>query len=120
MEGSVEKVISDALARRPDILAAYAAQKASLAGVRAAEAEFLPKVFVAGTGSYNGETLSVAGIPSIGKPVLGSESFGQSLWRHRIRRRHGPGFRRGNPRRDLGASPSQIGQRWLGTLSDAR
>src|SRR5205807_4246230 len=66
MEVSVEKVISTALARRPDILAAYAAQKASLAGVRAAEAEFLPKVFVSGTGSYNGGTLSVAGIPSIG------------------------------------------------------
>jgi hypothetical protein len=66
MEVSVERVISTALARRPDILAAYAAQKASLAGVRAAEAEFLPKVFLSGTGSYNGGTLSVAGIPSIG------------------------------------------------------
>ena len=61
-----------ALARRPDILAAYAAQKASLAGVRAAEAEFLPKVFLAGTGSYNNGTLSVSGVPSIGNlsPIL--------------------------------------------------
>jgi outer membrane protein len=56
LAGSAERVISAALARRPDILAAYAAQKASLAGVRAAEAEFLPKVFVAGTGSYNNGT----------------------------------------------------------------
>ena len=51
---------------------AYAAQKASLAGVRAAEAEFLPKVFLAGTGSYNNGTLSVSGVPSIGNlsPIL--------------------------------------------------
>ena len=28
--------------------------------------KFLPKVFLSGTGSYNGGTLSVAGIPSIG------------------------------------------------------
>jgi outer membrane protein TolC len=66
MAGSVDKVISTALARRPDILAAYAAQKASLAGVRAAEAEFFPKVFLSGTGSYNDGTLSVTGIPSVG------------------------------------------------------
>jgi outer membrane protein len=66
MEISVEKVIATALARRPDILAAYAAQKASLAGVRAAEAEFLPKVFLSSTASYNNGTLNVTGIPSVG------------------------------------------------------
>jgi outer membrane protein len=66
LAGSAEKVISAALARRPDILAAYAAQKASLANVRATEAEFLPKVFLSGTGSYNNGTLSVSGIPSVG------------------------------------------------------
>jgi outer membrane protein len=66
MEFSVEKIISIALARRPDILAAYAAQKANAAGVRAAEAEFLPKVFLSGTGSYNNGTLNVTGIPSVG------------------------------------------------------
>jgi len=66
LAGAAKKVISVALARRPDILAAYAAQKASLANVRAAEAEFLPKVFLSGTGSYNNGTLSVTGIPSIG------------------------------------------------------
>jgi len=63
---SVDQVISEALARRPDILAAYAAQKASLANVVAAEAEFLPKLFVAGTGSYNSGTMSLSGIPGIG------------------------------------------------------
>jgi outer membrane protein len=66
MSGSVETFIADALARRPDILAAYAAQKASLANVRAAEADFLPKVFLTGTGSYNTGNLTVTAIPSIG------------------------------------------------------
>ena len=72
LAGSAEKIISVALARRPDILAAYAAQKASLANVRAAEAEFFPKLFLAGTGSYNNGTLSVSGVPSIGNvsPIL--------------------------------------------------
>jgi outer membrane protein len=65
LAGSAEKIISVGLARRPDILAAYAAQKASLANVRAAEAEFFPKLFLAGTGSYNNGTLSVSGVPSI-------------------------------------------------------
>ena len=80
MEATVEEVISTALARRPDILAAYAAQKASLANARAAEAEFLPKIFVSGTGSYNNGTLSVSGIPAAGNlsPVynLSGKNFG--------------------------------------------
>ena len=66
MFDSTEKVISIALARRPDVLTAYAAQKASLANVRAAEAEFLPKVFVVGTGSHTSGTLSVSALPSVG------------------------------------------------------
>lgn len=66
LAGSVEKVIATALARRPDVLAAYAAQKASLAAVRAAEAEFLPKIFVSGTGSFNQNALSITGIPTVG------------------------------------------------------
>jgi outer membrane protein TolC len=70
MAGSVEKIITDALARRPDILAAYAAQKASLANVSAAEADFLPKVFIAATGSDNSGTLNVTAIPSIGNQAL--------------------------------------------------
>jgi outer membrane protein len=45
MTRSVERVISAALARRPDVLTAYATQKASLANFHAAAAEFLPKVF---------------------------------------------------------------------------
>jgi outer membrane protein TolC len=63
---SVDKVISEALARRPDILAAYAAEKASLANVVAAETDFLPKLFVSTTGSYNSGTVNISGIPGIG------------------------------------------------------
>ncbi len=52
MVAPVESIISAALSRRPDVLSAYAAQKVSLANERAAEAEFMPKVFVSATGAY--------------------------------------------------------------------
>jgi len=64
---SIERIVADALGRRPDVLAAYAAQKASLENVRAARAEFLPKFFLSATGSYNSGHLDVTAIPSIGQ-----------------------------------------------------
>jgi outer membrane protein TolC len=67
MDRSVEEIVSAALARRSDVLSAYAAEKASLANVEAAEAEFLPKLFVAATGTYNNGNLSVSALPSIGQ-----------------------------------------------------
>jgi outer membrane protein len=60
----VESVISNALGRRPDVQAAYAAQKASLANVRAAQAEFMPKFFLSTTGSYSSGDLNVTSLPS--------------------------------------------------------
>ena len=63
---SAQKVISVALARRPDILAAYSAQKAALANVRAAEADFMPKVFMSGTGSYTNGNLFLTQVPAVG------------------------------------------------------
>ena len=45
----IESFVSESLARRPDVLTGYAAVQASLAGLRAAQAEFLPKVFASGT-----------------------------------------------------------------------
>ena len=66
MTRSVERVISAALARRPDVLTAYAAQKASLANFHAAAAEFLPKVFLTGTSAWNSGNLNVTALPSIG------------------------------------------------------
>ena len=61
-----QKVISLALARRPDVLAAYSAQKAALANVRAAEADFMPKVFMSGTGSYTNGNLFLTQVPAVG------------------------------------------------------
>ncbi len=66
MESSVEQILTLSLARRPDVLAAYALQKASLANVRAARAEFLPKFFVSATGAYTTGGLDVTAIPSVG------------------------------------------------------
>jgi outer membrane protein len=67
LTASIESIISTALARRPDILTAYAAQKAATADVDAAVAEFLPKVFLSGTTAYNSANLSVSSIPGLGQ-----------------------------------------------------
>jgi outer membrane protein len=64
MAGPVETVIAEALARRPDIQSAYAAQKASLANVQAAQAEFMPKFFLSTTGTYDSGNLNVTPLPS--------------------------------------------------------
>jgi outer membrane protein len=62
----VEEVVKDALARRPDVLAAYASQQASQATVKAAEAQNRPKIFVAGTGAYSSGELALSAIPGVG------------------------------------------------------
>jgi outer membrane protein TolC len=68
----VDRIVSAALARRPDVLTGYAAQQASLANLRAAQAEFLPKVFLAGNGARASGSLNVSSIPGINgqSPVL--------------------------------------------------
>jgi outer membrane protein TolC len=82
--GDVDRLVADALARRPDVLAAYAVEKASLAGVRAAEAEFRPKVFIAGTATYGTGHLGVTAIPPVASQggafnVSGSQSAANVL-----------------------------------------
>lgn len=67
MGESVEELVRASLARRPDVLSAYAAQKTSLANVRASRAEFRPKAFLSTTGAYNAGTLDVSAIPGIGE-----------------------------------------------------
>ncbi|SCK25724.1 Outer membrane protein TolC [Variovorax sp. HW608] len=64
MAEPVEKIVSEALARRPDMLAAYAAQKASMAKAAAAEAAFKPKVFASAVGTYGTGRLGVTALPS--------------------------------------------------------
>ncbi|MDB5411664.1 MAG: outer rane efflux protein [Rhodospirillales bacterium] len=67
MAAPVESIISQALARRPDVQSAYAAQKASLANIRAAQAEFKSKFFLSANGSYSSGGLNVTSLPSGGQ-----------------------------------------------------
>lgn len=61
----VAQLISDALGRRPDVLAAHSAVLAGQAQERAARAAFMPKVFVSANASYATGDLSVTGLPAI-------------------------------------------------------
>ncbi len=63
----VEQIITDALARRPDVLAAYAAEQAEQAKARAADADFLPKVFVSAATSHTSGRSSITAVPAIGQ-----------------------------------------------------
>ncbi len=63
----VERIVSDAIARRPDVLGAYAAERASAAAVRAAEADFKPKVFTSVSGAYGTGRLDVTAVPPVGQ-----------------------------------------------------
>jgi outer membrane protein len=65
MVGPVERIASEALARRTDVLTGYAAQKASLASLRAAQAEFLPKVFFSGNSTRLQGDLNITAVPGI-------------------------------------------------------
>lgn len=62
---AVEEIVSHALSRRTDMLAAYAALKASEEAEKAARAEFRPKLFFSATSAYNSGHLNVTAIPSI-------------------------------------------------------
>ena len=72
MMARVERLVLAALARRPDVLTGYAALRASLANLRAAQAAFLPKVFLAANGTRSAGNLDITAIPGIGKelPIL--------------------------------------------------
>ena len=61
----VERIVSEAIARRPDVLGAYAAEKAGAASVRAAEADFKPKVFMSASGGYGAGHLDVDAVPPV-------------------------------------------------------
>jgi outer membrane protein len=61
----IESFVSEALARRPDVLTGYASVQASLAGLHAAQAEFLPKVFASATGTRLSGSLDITAIPGI-------------------------------------------------------
>jgi outer membrane protein TolC len=63
----VSDIIMESLSRRPDVLSAYAAEKASVDNVRRARAEFLPKFFLSANGNYNSGKLDVTALPSAGQ-----------------------------------------------------
>lgn len=51
------------------MLNAYAAERVSLAKVKAAESEFMPKVFVSAVGAYNTGSSSISAVPAIGQQL---------------------------------------------------
>ena len=63
----VEQIITDALARRPGVLAAYAAEQAEQAKARAADSDFLPKVFLSASTSHTSGRSSITAVPAIGQ-----------------------------------------------------
>jgi outer membrane protein TolC len=67
MAAPVDTIISESLARRPDVQSAYAAEKASLANVRAAKAEFMPKFFLSANGTYSSGNLDITALPAAGQ-----------------------------------------------------
>ncbi len=79
----VERIVSDAIARRPDVLAAYAAEKAGAAAVRAAEADFKPKIFMSVSGGYGAGHLDVDAVPPVGQQSgtfnLSGERWGSTM-----------------------------------------
>jgi outer membrane protein len=63
---SIDRIVTEALGRRPDVVAAHAARLASEEQVRAARAELFPKLFVSATGAYNNGQLNVTSLPGFG------------------------------------------------------
>ncbi len=65
----VEQRLEAILARRPDVLEAYAAAQAAQTGIDAAEAAFMPKVFLTGIAAITNNNLNVNGLSFLGQPV---------------------------------------------------
>jgi outer membrane protein TolC len=66
LDAPIEQLVSAALARRTDMQSAWSEREASLDKIDAARAEYLPKVFVAATGSYATGSFSIDGFPGVG------------------------------------------------------
>jgi outer membrane protein TolC len=63
---TVDEIVADAIARRPDVQGAYALEQANYAKIRAARAAFMPKVFVSATAAYSTGSTAITAVPSIG------------------------------------------------------
>lgn len=68
----LEATIQLALSQRPDVAASYAALQASKAGIKAAQADYLPKVYAGGNVAWGSGNFDVSGLPSIGQQGSGT------------------------------------------------
>ncbi len=66
------KAIEQALAQRPDVLASYALAKAAKEEISAAEAGYLPKIYLAGALATGHGQFDIQGLPSIGQQTSAS------------------------------------------------
>lgn len=64
--------MQDALSQRPDIAAAYAAMQAAEAGERAAQAAFLPKVFLSAALTRNHGSFEIGSLPALDQKASAS------------------------------------------------
>ncbi|WP_154667030.1 TolC family protein [Chania multitudinisentens] len=69
-----QAMIKLALSQRPDVLASYADVQAAASGIKAVEADFLPKVYLAGVVAGGNGRFDVQGLPPIG-PQTSSSSI---------------------------------------------
>ena len=79
----VQRIVNEALARRPDVLSAYAAHEVSLARLEAAKAEFMPKLFLSATASYATNSFDLPTLPGFGQQPatidIGGNHFGGNV-----------------------------------------
>lgn len=68
----LDATIRLALSRRPDVAASYAALQAGRSGVKAAQAEYLPKVYAGGNMAWGQGDFDVGGLPTIGQQGSGT------------------------------------------------
>lgn len=67
-----QNVLETALSRRADVIASYAALQASKSGIVAAEAGFMPKVFIAGALGTSSNSFNVGHLPSVSNQTTGT------------------------------------------------
>jgi outer membrane protein TolC len=61
-----DAAVMNAVASRPEVLSAYAAEQAAAAAVKAAQANFKPNIFGAASGTYGDNDLGLSATPAIG------------------------------------------------------
>ena len=72
----LDAMVAQAIARRPDLQASYATSRAARAGIDAAEADLMPKVFLSASDTYLTGNLNITSLPSV--PSLSSIGSGSS------------------------------------------